>query len=232
LSSRPAPSPDRTELLAAASSLALLRSHEPSPGPPEPSREPSPSQAGTSCCIFCSGLIPLLNTSVYNKRKRSLTSLAEFVSARCQPTPYAYQYFSAVRGEERVLLCISCVNWQRRSSGGGRKRVARKPWLLADQVALFMLQPGTVLFPDQRCVLRLLSAMRDPGEDWVPKLLFGLMPVPVQTMIGMLPANLSVDEVQRAIVRVWWEYNGQTAFFSHHLTAKLVRRCLKSQSRE
>ncbi len=95
-----------------------------------------------------------------------------------------------------------------------------------------MLQPGTVLFPDQRCVLRLLSAMRDPGEDWVPKLLFGLMPVPVQTMIGMLPANLSVDEVQRAIVRVWWEYNGRTAFFAHHLTAKLVRRCLKSQSRE
>jgi hypothetical protein len=86
-----------------------------------------------------------------------------------------------------------------------------------------------ILFPDQRCVLRLLSAMREPGDDWVPKLLFGLMPVPVQTMIGMMPSPpCGVDEsVHSVIVRVWWEYNGRTAFFAHHLTAKLIRKSLK-----
>ena len=184
----------------------------------------------TSCCIFCSGHIPLLSgpvSNVYNKRKRSLRSLAQFVSARCQPTPYGYQFFSAAQGETRVMLCISCVNWQRRASNAGRKK-AKQP-LLLDQVALFMLEPGTIPFPDQRCVLRLLTKMRDPGDDWVPKMLFGLLPVPVQTMIGMLPSPPCDpgESVLRAIVRVWWEYNGRTVFFAHHLTAKLVRKMIK-----
>lgn len=185
----------------------------------------------TNSCIFCSGSIPLQSSGGgYNKRKRTLASLGQFVSARCQPTPYAFPYFSAARGEERVLLCVSCVNWQRRSSGAGRKRLVKKPLLLVDHVAVFMLQPGTVLFPDQRCVLRLLSAMREPGDDWVPRLLFGLMPVPVQTMISMLPSPPCRPEenLQRVVLEVWWEYNGQTVFFAHHLTAKMIRRFLKS----
>ena len=92
-----------------------------------------------------------------------------------------------------------------------------------------MLQPGIILFPDQRCVLRLLAAMREPGDDWVPKLLLGLMPVPVQTMIGMMPSPPcgENEKVHRVIVRVWWEYNGRTVFFAHHLTAKLIRKSLK-----
>jgi hypothetical protein len=186
----------------------------------------------TSCCIFCGGLIPLQSSSTYNKRKRSLKSLAQFVLARCQPTPYGYQYFSAVQGEERVLLCISCVNWQRRASGAGRKKIGptKKPMLLMDQVALFMLEPGTIQFPDQRCVLRFVMSLRtvsDGCTDWVPNLLLGLMPVQVQTMIGMLPPQLT-ENVLNSIVRVWWDYNGQTPFFAHHLTAKLVRKMIKN----
>ena len=96
-----------------------------------------------------------------------------------------------------------------------------------DQVAQFMLQPGTLLFPDQRCVLRLVTSLRNPGSDWVPKLLLSIMPVPVQTMIGMLPEQVE-GSVLTAIVRVWWDYNGRTVFFSHHLTAKLVRRMVKA----
>jgi hypothetical protein len=193
------------------------------------SLEDSPTPE-TNSCIFCSGSIPLLASGAsYNKRKRTLTSLGQFVSARCQPTPYAFQHFSGLRGEGRVLLCVSCVNWQRRCAVGGRKKPAGKPLLLVDHVATFMLQPGTVLFPDQRCVLRLLSAMREPGDDWVPQLLLRLMPVPVQTMIGMLPSPpCRPDEnLQRVVVEVWWEYNGRTVFFAHHLTAKLIRRHLK-----
>ena len=191
-----------------------------------------PIRDETSCCIFCGGLIQLLSGSVYNKRKRSMKSLGQFVTARCQPTPYGYQYFSTAMGEEKVLLCISCVNWQRRSSGAGRRKtgIARKPMLLMDQVALFMLEPGTTPFPDQRCVLRLVMSLKNVGgnfTDWVPKLLLGLMPVQVQTMIGMLPSQ-PTESVLNSIIRVWWDYNGRTVYFAHHLTAKLVRRMIKS----
>lgn len=99
-----------------------------------------------------------------------------------------------------------------------------------DQVAHFMMEPGTVAFPDQRCVLRLVMSLRNPGGDWVPKLLLGLMPVPVQTMISMLPEQVE-GSVLTDIVRVWWDYNGQTVFFSHHLTAKLVRKMIKAHPR-
>ena len=195
-----------------------------------------PVRDETSCCIFCGGLIQLLSgskyRSIYNKRKRSMKSLGQFVIARCQPTPYGYQYFSTAMSEERVLLCISCVNWQRRSSGAGRRKtgIARKPMLLMDQVALFMLEPGTTPFPDQRCVLRLVMSLKNVGgnfTDWVPKLLLGLMPVQVQTMIGMLPSH-PTENVLNSIMRVWWDYNGRTVYFAHHLTAKLVRKMLKS----
>jgi hypothetical protein len=168
-------------------------------------------------CILCGGQI---RSSIYNKRKRSLTSLGEFVLARCKPTPYGYKYFSTVRGEDKVLLCISCVNWQRRTN---LKR-PKKPALLMDQVALFMMEPGVTPFPDQRCVLRFVMALKT--QDRVSKLLLSLMPVPVQTMICMLPERLE-EGVMTAIVRVWWDYNGRTVFLSHHLTAKLVRKMLK-----
>ena len=188
------------------------------------SRQPAES----NCCIFCGGRIPLPSASIYNKRKRSLTSIGQFVSTRCQPTPYGHLHFSGVKGEDRVLLCISCVNWQRRACGAGKRKTGavRKPLLLMDQVALFMMQPGVVPFPDQRCVLRLVMSLRTHGTDWVPKLLLGLMPVPVQTMISMLPDQVE-GSVLTALVRVWWDYNGNTVFFSHHLTAKLVRKMVK-----
>jgi hypothetical protein len=179
-----------------------------------------------SFCIFCGGEIP--QSSVYNKRKRTLTNLAQFVSTRCHPTPYGYQYFSTAKGDDKVMLCISCVNWQRRSSMRGKS--GRKPLLLMDQVALFMMEPGTTPFPDQRCVLRLVMSLRK-CDSWVPKLLLGLMPVPVQTMIAMLPERLE-GSILNAIVKVWWDYNGKTSFLTHHLTAKLVRKMLKHANAE
>ena len=206
----------------------------------------TPAQV-TTCCILCGGRISLGGT--HNKRKRSLTSLGLFVSLRCQPTPHAFQYFSAVRGEQRVMLCISCVNWQRRAMGQGRRGksssppnarpgrtnrgASKRPYLLLDQFSLFMLRPGTVVFPDQRCVLRLVRAVRRDDGDWVPRLLLSLLPVPVQAMVLRLDvASLSPvpdGSVLNAMVAAWWEYNGRTAFFSHHLTAKLVRRVLKAE---
>ena len=204
-----------------------------------PSGEALP--ATTSCCIFCGGLIPHSNAS-YNKRKRTLTNLSLFVTSR-QPTPFAYQYFSGVRGEDRVLLCISCVNWQRRACGQGKRpsksssnKAKKRPLLFIDQFALFMLKPGTTAFPDQRCVLRLVQALQSTrvSEDWVPRLLLGLLPVPVQTMVlsidvRSLQGIMSDSLVLNGMVKAWWEYNGRSPFFSHHLTAKLVRRVLKRE---
>ena len=212
--------------------------------PAIPSTPPTQVTQVTTCCILCGGSIAL---GAHNKRKRSLTSLGLFVSLRCQPTPHAFQYFSAVRGEQRVMLCISCVNWQRRALGQGRRPitnpkarpgrtnrgVSQRPYLLLDQFSLFMLRPGTVVFPDQRCVLRLVQAVRRDDGDWVPRLLLSLLPVPVQAMVLTLNVAsltpLSDGSVLNAMVAVWWEFNGRTAFFSHHLTAKLVRRVLKAE---
>ena len=198
-------------------------------------------QGTSSTCIFCGGLVASTPETAHNKRKRTLTSLGIFVSLRCQATPYAYQYFSSVRGEARVLLCISCVNWQRRACAarkGSNGKAWKRPLLFIDQFALFMLKPGTTPFPDQRCVMRLLHALhragRDGGGDWVPGLLLSLLPVPVQAMVlsldvASLPTPpLPESSVLNAMVRAWWEYNGRTVFFSHHLTAKLVRRMLKN----
>jgi hypothetical protein len=239
-------------LLDAASSLELLRSSSlllscsgssgeaaaPSSGAGSGSLIATPNAS----CIFCGGLVAATPETAHNNRKRTLTSLGLFVSLRCQATPHAYQYFSSVRGEARVLLCVSCVNWQRRACAARSK--GSKPWkrplLFIDQFVLFMLKPGTTPFPDQRCVLRLVHALRragtsDSASDWVPGLLLSLLPVPVQAMVlsldlGSLPTPpLQESSILNAMVSAWWEYNGRTAFFSHHLTAKLVRRTIKAK---
>ena len=155
-----------------------------------------------------------------------------------------------MRGESQVLLCISCVNWQRRASGQGRRtknggKAWKRPLLFLDQFALFMLRPGTIVFPDQRCVLRLLHSLKrgemqsnassttTTSSDPIPRLLLGLLPVPVQTMVSLIDLgklrDLSECALLYALVGAWWEYNGRTPFFSHHLTAKLVRKVLKNE---
>ena len=234
--------------LDAASSLELLR---------RSFNAPSGEAVGPSCgqlvvqnavpavpvlptCIFCGGRI-LSTEGCYKQRRQSLTNLGQFVMQRCRATPYAYQFFSGVRGEQRVLLCISCVNWQRRCAYQGRRpavkgKAGQRPLLFIDQFVLFMLRPGTIIFPDQRCVLRLLHALRREDADWVSRLLMGLLPVPVQAMVLSLDMTtlspLPEANVLHCMVRAWWEYNGRTVFFAHHLTAKLVRRIIKKEKAE
>ena len=174
-----------------------------------------------------------------NKRCKTLASIRHFVLSRCRPTPYLYQYF-ANASSGHVVLCLPCVNWQRRAYGA-RKRDGGKPFLLSDHFATFMMEPGRVQFPDQRCILRLVGSLlraRDNTDDECNKaavLMLGSMPVPVQAMVGLLPSDLDVSEgaypgnipLLNVLVRAWWEYNGQTPFFAHKATAKLVRRMIK-----
>ncbi len=92
-------------------------------------------------------------------------------------------------------------------------------------------------------MLRLVQALQatQHNPDWVPRLLLLLLPVPVQTMVlsidpgslqtlqTQVQSSVSEGSVLNCMVQAWWEYNGRTPFFSHHLTAKLVRRVLKRE---
>ena len=179
------------------------------------------------CCILCCTQISNapLEHCVQNRRRKSLTSLRQFVTQRCRPTPYAYSAFAGLHGEERALLCIPCVNWQRRCV---RWRGAQKPLLLIDQLILFMLEPGKTPVPDQRCALRLMRSLRRRDGDCVSSLLLGAMPTPVQAILFSLPESVfDGRQLATELVRAWWDYNGRTSFLSHHMTAKLVRRLIK-----
>ena len=184
--------------------------------------------------------------------------MSEFVVKYCRQTQYIYPYLAALKGDERVPLCIPCVNWQRRCTLGQKKRCAgKKPLLLMDHFILFMLEPGRVTIPDQRCLHLLVKALMQADN---PPPALALMPVQVQAMVAMLPAfwgktkpslaysnsSASPDVVAaksghagtgqtqpqppdllHLLVRVWWEYHGRTVFFAHNITPKLVRKMFK-----
>ena len=187
------------------------------------------------CCLFCGVRISAAPRPdcLHNKRRKSLTNIRQFVLSRCQPTPYGHAAFSGMAGEGRVLLCIPCVNWQRRCSRG---RVSARPLLLIDQLILFVLEPGKTPIPDQRCALRLVKSLRRGTDDWVTTMLTGLLPVPVQAILRSLPEGLFCEagppQLVTALVRAWWRYNDQTVFMSHHMTAKLVRRVAKAEDNQ
>jgi hypothetical protein len=188
----------------------------------------SPDGAGAAAiepCAFCG--TPLAATDK-RKRCRPLSKLGEFVTKNCRPTEVIYPHFARLKGDDRLPLCIPCVNWQRRCGIGQRKRCGgEKPYLLADHFVIFMLEPGRITIPDQRCVLRLLSAL---ATQACARPLLALMPLPVQVMVGMIgdkSRQLTTLTLIDELVRVWWDYNGRTVFFAHNLTAKLVRRMIK-----
>ena len=196
-------------------------------------------------CVFCG--TPL---TCEDKRKRCKTKskLGEFVGRFCRPTEVVYPHLARLKGEDRLPLCIPCVNWQRRCGQGQRKRCGgEKPYLLADHFVIFMLEPGRVTVPDQRCTLRLINAL---ANEECAKPLLGLMPVQVQAMVGVIAGRISpavggmaiqdpqgprvprqriltTENLLNELVRAWWEYNGRTVFFAHNVTAKLVRKMIK-----
>ncbi len=98
--------------------------------------------------------------------------------------------------------------------------------MLLDHFVMFMLEPGRVPVPDQRCTLRLVRALLvalDSGQGSA----LDMMPVQVQLMVSRLPRDVDGDSLLHELVKAWWEYNDRTVFFAHHLTAKLVRKMLK-----
>jgi hypothetical protein len=188
-----------------------------------------PSRSSPTCeaCLFCGTVLQASDTK---KRCKTQASIREFVTEHCRPTPFMYQVFANLKGDQRVPLCIACVNWQRRCSKGQRKRCnGRKPMLLMDHFVMFMLEPGKTIVPDQRCGLRLVKALLaglDSGSE-SPANPLTMMPVQVQTMVASLPRDISGETLLTHLVRAWWEFNGRSVFFAHNLTAKLVRKMIK-----
>ena len=200
-------------------------------------------------CSFCGTLIPNIGLKrvgrryAINKRCKSLSCLKLFVTTKCKPTPFLYNYFANCNEEGFATLCLPCVNWQRRSCIGARKRNSgSKPYLLPDHFAVFMMEPGSVPFPDQRCMLRLVTALKRASSDWdgPAGLMLRLMPLPVQVMVSMLPVDIETVALQESpyptnipllnlLVGTWWDYNGRSVFFAHKVTAKLVRRMIKDR---
>ena len=81
--------------------------------------------------------------------------------------------------EEHATLCIPCLNWKRRTM-----RRSRKVYLQIDQMICYILQPGRMNEPDQRCVQRLLKALADDGNP-----LSSSAPMPVKTIVAKLAAR-------------------------------------------
>lgn len=178
-------------------------------------------------CLFCCTPLPPQNK---RKRCRQLGKIGEFVVKHCQETRYLYPRLASLRGEGRTPICLPCVNWQRRCAQGQRKRCqGRRPYLLMDHFALFMLSPGQVHVPDQRCALRLVQALLGGHGGG----LLHSLPVQVQCMVQRIKpqVGLTVENLLHHLMAAWWDYNGRTPFISHHLTAKLVRRMVKDLGR-
>lgn len=156
--------------------------------------------------------------------KRRLFSPAEghkFVVEQCKPTPFLHALLTAAlpgEGKRKQALCIPCVNWKRRAEQGVLRRTS-SPMLQLDQMTLFLLQPGKHLEPDQRCMERLVSAVRQPGNPYF-RLVF---PLPVQRIVRDIRGNTFQD-----CVMAWWEYNGRTEFFASAQEARRVRCALKA----
>lgn len=191
----------------------------------------TPPLSCPSCefCLFCGTVIPENDT---RKRCKTPASIREFVTDYCRPTCIVYPILANLQGERRLPLCIACVNWQRRCGQGQRKRCnGKKPMLLLDHFVMFMLEPGKTIVPDQRCGLRLVKALLadlDARKTGAPTSgVLELMPVQVQIMVSSLPKDICGDTLLPQLVKAWWEFNGRSLFFSHHLTAKLVRKMIK-----
>ena len=88
--------------------------------------------------------------------------------------------------------------------------------LQLDQLICYLMRPGVYPEPDRRCIARLLAGARQPDNPF--RFVF---PVPVQTMLSTISSNTIA-----ACLQAWWDYNGNTEFFSSGKEAKRVRSLL------
>jgi hypothetical protein len=113
-------------------------------------------------CVFCG-----IRFKDQKRRLLCPSDGTKFVSQFCKPTPFLYTcLISQLKTqEEKLFICIPCVNWKRRASQGNLKRV-QQPMMQLDQMILFLMQPGKHQEPDQRCMERLVKAVRQEDNPY------------------------------------------------------------------
>lgn len=142
-----------------------------------------------------------------------------FVVERCKTTPFVYAVLSRgllSRCDERMYMCIPCVNWKRRLTQGTIRRYG-KPMLQLDRMIMFLLQPGRIAEPDMRCMERLVKAVRQDSNPY-----FHVFPAPVQWIARAIHGDTYLH-----CVVAWWDYNGRPPFFSSAQEARRVRSAIK-----
>ena len=91
--------------------------------------------------------------------------------------------------------------------------------------------------------LRRVSSVNMGGDvaeqDAGALFLLRLMPTPAQVIISMLPEDIMGSlrnspypgniPLVNVVLKAWWDYNNKSVFFTHHVTAKLIRRMVKDQ---
>jgi len=176
------------------------------------------------CCSFCGGSLLGVQRRLFNQAK-----FRNFVLEKCKEAPFIYPVLArdnsssssnSTTPSRRVCkqyLCIPCVNWRRRAESG-RLRRNRQPMLQLDQLLLFLLQPGRFPEPDHRCMTRLVSAVRQPGNMYRP-----CFPAPVLWIVD----HIEGDTYQHCVA-AWWRYNHKTVFFASPQEAKRVRCVVKN----
>lgn len=159
------------------------------------------------------------------RRMQDRQELVNFVTRRCWPTPFLFQALSQClqdardeeSREERLVVCIPCVNWKRRVAEVTlSKRRNRLPMLQLDQIIYYLLRPGVHPEPDRRCMGRLLAGARQADNPFRH-----LFPLPVQTILSALKRD-----TYTACIEAWWDYNGRTEFLASGGEAKRIRSLL------
>lgn len=154
-----------------------------------------------------------------NKRRRyqSIKELKLLAQKHCMKTPFVQEYLSTfIETEAKEPLCVPCVNWKRRCWSHSLKRQER-PVLQMDQLIIFLISPGLLAEPDQRCVQRLIMAIKQPTNP-----LRKILPLQAESILK----NMEGDDIYSS-VSAWWKYNNNTEFFSSGNTARLVRNVIK-----
>ena len=161
------------------------------------------------CCWLCG-----ITIDSKFKRYQNRKALQEFILARCAPTPFVYNWLLSMPSlDQKDPVCVPCVNWKRRASKAHEKK--RRATLQLDQMVYYLINPGKGQEPDQRCMTRLVVAMKQHSNPYRLAI-----PTPVHDILS----RVAGDHVSLAdVIASWWRYNDETEFFSNPSTARLVR---------
>ena len=158
--------------------------------------------------------------------------LSNLLQERCHRTPFVYSFITDEKAQgsnARMPCCIACINWIRRLSSPSmpsRKRRIKFP-IPMDNLLLFMHCPGAaVVKPDQRSFKRMMKSLGEDVPFMNPYLRF-CTPI-MQLMLQRFALEASSRKGADELVKIWWEVTGRQVIMPDRITARYVRRALRS----